>query len=54
MNNKNQTKESTRREAIKTVAYVVPVILTLTARPAKASGGSGRGQADSYSHDSDG
>jgi hypothetical protein len=32
----------TRREIIKRAAYVAPVILTLTAVPAFAKGGSGR------------
>ena len=32
----------TRREIIKRAAYIAPVILTLTAVPAFASGGSGK------------
>ena len=47
---KQSTGEPTRRAALKTVAYVVPAILTLTVRPAKASGGSGASfDADSES-----
>lgn len=37
-------KKRTRREVIKAAAYVAPVVLTLTAKPAKAQIGSGRGQ----------
>ena len=39
----SSTKKPTRRTALKTVAYVVPTILTLSARPARARGGSGYG-----------
>ena len=34
-------EKKTRREIIKAAAYVAPVVLTLTASPAKARGGSG-------------
>lgn len=33
-------KKRTRREVIKAAAYVAPVVLTLTAKPARARGGS--------------
>ena len=34
-------EKKTRRQVIKAAAYVAPVILTLTAKPAKAGSGSG-------------
>ncbi len=34
--------KKTRRQVIKAAAYVAPVVLTLTAKPAKAQGGSGQ------------
>jgi len=34
-------EKKTRRQVIKAAAYVAPVILTLTAKPAKAGIGSG-------------
>jgi hypothetical protein len=36
----------TRRDVIKKVAYITPVILTLMAAPSFASGGSGNDQRD--------
>ena len=44
------SEKITRREVIKRAAYITPVILTLTAVPAFASGGSGRaGEGSSWS-----
>jgi hypothetical protein len=41
----------TRREVIKRAAYIAPVILTLTAVPAFAGGGSGhKGKGSSWSN----
>ena len=34
-------EKKTRREVIKAAAYVAPVVLTLSAKPAKAGSGSG-------------
>ena len=36
-------KKRTRREVLKAAAYATPVILTLSAKPSKAQGGSGNG-----------
>jgi hypothetical protein len=42
-------KKITRREIIKRAAYITPVVLTLTAVPAFASGGSGKESGSSTS-----
>ncbi len=41
------SEKITRREVIKRAAYIAPVILTLTAVPAFAGGGSGYGDEGS-------
>ena len=51
MPKEKSAKRVTRRELVKKVAYVTPVILTLTVNPSHAKTGSGGDSGSDYSGD---